>query len=102
MSLTHRERVLTSLNRKIPDRCPMQVCFTPEFNKRLREHYKCEGYTFKPEAEGEINLNLEFLTDQDMLLSWVGWTDETKITYTPLENFFAMIDAIKRPYRNYL
>lgn len=88
MSLTHRERVLASLNHEIPDRCPMQVCFTPEFNRRLREYYnKCQKYIYKPEEEGEINLDLEFLTHQDMLLSWVGWTDETKIIYTPGEEF---------------
>jgi uroporphyrinogen decarboxylase len=96
MSLNHRERVLTSLNRKIPDRCPMQVCFTPEFNKRLREYYKCEGYTFKPETEGEIDLDLEFLTDQDMLLSWVGWTDDTKITYIPGEEFIDKWGVLRR------
>jgi hypothetical protein len=96
MSLNHRERVLASLNREIPDRCPMQVCFTPEFNKRLREYYKCKGYTFKPEAKGEINLDLEFLTDQDMLLSWVGWTDETKITYIPGEEFFDKWGVLRR------
>jgi uroporphyrinogen decarboxylase len=88
MSLSHRERVLASLNREIPDRCPMQVCFTPEFNRRLREHYKNEGHIFKHVANNEIDLDLEFLTDQDMLLAWVGWTDETNITYTPGEEFF--------------
>ena len=96
MPLTHRERVLTALNREIPDRCPMQVCFTPEFNKRLREHYKCKGYTYNAEEEGEINLDLEFLTDQDMLLSWVGWTDETKVIYTPGEEFIDKWGVLRR------
>ena len=97
MSLTHRERVIASLNHEIPDRCPMQVCFTPEFNRRLREYYiKYKKYTNKPEPEGEINLELEFLTDQDMLLSWVGWTDETKITYTPGEEFTDKWGVLRR------
>lgn len=96
MSLTHRDRVLTSLNREIPDRCPMQICFTPEFNKRLRSHFAAEGHVFNQEEEGEINLDLEFLTDQDMLLSWVGWTDETKITYTPGEEFFDKWGVLRR------
>jgi uroporphyrinogen decarboxylase len=97
MSLTHRERVFASLNHEIPDRCPMQVCFTPEFNRRLREYYiKCKKYTFKPEPEGEINLELEFLTDQDMLLSWVGWTDETKIIYIPGEEFIDKWGVLRR------
>ena len=75
MSLTHRERVITVLNRELPDRCPMQICFTPEFNKRLRAYFINKGHVFGPEPPGEINTELEFLTDQDMLLSWVGWTD---------------------------
>jgi len=90
MSLTHRERVQAALNHEIPDRCPMQICFTPEFNRRLSEYYrnKCTNDTYSGEEEGEINLDLEFLTNQDMLLSWVGWKDETKITYTPGEEFY--------------
>ena len=96
MPLTHRERVLAAINHEIPDRCPMQVCFTPEFNKRLRDHYKCKGYTFNPKEDDEINLDLEFLTDQDMLLSWVGWTDETKISYTPGDEFYDKWGVLRR------
>jgi uroporphyrinogen decarboxylase len=96
MSLTHRERVQAALNHEIPDRCPMQICFTPEFNRRLREYYrnKCPKYTYS--CEDEINLDLEFLTDQDMLLSWVGWTDETKINYTPGEEFYDKWGVLRR------
>jgi uroporphyrinogen decarboxylase len=96
MSFTHRERVLASLNRELADRCPMQICFTPEFNKRLRAHFQKEGHIFEQEPEGEINLDLEFLTEQDMLLSWVGWTDETKITYSPGEEFYDKWGVLRR------
>lgn len=34
--MKHRERVLAVLNHEQPDRCPMQVSFTPEFAARLR------------------------------------------------------------------
>ena len=34
--MKHRDRVLTALNHEAPDRCPMQVSFTPEFAVRLR------------------------------------------------------------------
>ena len=34
--MKHRDRVIASLNREEPDRCPMQVSFTPEFADRLR------------------------------------------------------------------
>ena len=96
MALNHRERVMSAINHEIPDRCPMQVCFTPEFNKRLREYFRSAGYTFTSEPKGEINLDLEFLTDQDMLLSWVGWTDETKISYKPGEEFFDKWGVLRR------
>jgi len=33
--MNHRERVLMALNHKTPDRCPMQISFTPEFAKRF-------------------------------------------------------------------
>ncbi len=33
--MKHRERVEMALNHERPDRCPMQVSFTPEFAERL-------------------------------------------------------------------
>ena len=33
--MKHRERVEMALNHERPDRCPMQVSFTPEFAQRL-------------------------------------------------------------------
>jgi uroporphyrinogen decarboxylase len=88
--------VLTALNNEIPDRCPMQICYTPEFNRRLRAHYEGKGHHFTPEAEGEINTELEFLSDQDMLLAWIGWTDETKVFYTPGEEFHDKWGVLRR------
>jgi uroporphyrinogen-III decarboxylase len=34
--MKHRDRVVTALHHEAPDRCPMQVSFTPEFADRLR------------------------------------------------------------------
>lgn len=96
MPLSHRERVLTALNHRIPDRCPMQICFTPEFNRRLRSWYEDGGHTFRQEEPGEINTELELLTDQDMLLSWVGWTDETRVAYTPGHEFHDKWGVLRR------
>lgn len=96
MPLNHRERVLTALNHEIPDRCPMQICFTPEFNRRLRESYIEKGHIFRQEPPGEINTELEFLTDQDMLLAWIGWVDETKIKYTPGDVFYDKWGVLRR------
>jgi len=35
MVISHRERVQTALAKEIPDRCTMQISFTPEFASRL-------------------------------------------------------------------
>ena len=35
--MQHRDRVLTALDHETPDRCPMQISFTPEFAARLRQ-----------------------------------------------------------------
>ena len=96
MSYSHRDRVIAALNHEIPDRCPVQVCFTPEFNKRLRSWYSDRGHVFHEEEPGEINTELEILTGQDMLLSWVGWTDETKVIYTPGEEFYDKWGVLRR------
>ena len=94
--LSHRERVLAAINNELPDRCPMQICYTPEFNRRLREYYSVAGHTFSPEPPGEINTELEMLSDQDMLLAWVGWSDETKTILTPGEEFIDRWGVLRR------
>jgi uroporphyrinogen decarboxylase len=38
-----RERVETALNHEIPDRCPMQISFTPEFADRLYQDLEMSG-----------------------------------------------------------
>ncbi len=96
MPLSHRDRVLTALNNEIPDRCPMQICYTPEFNRRLRKFYQEKGHRFIQEAEGEINTELEILSGQDMFLAWIGWTDETKGFYTPGEEFYDKWGVLRR------
>lgn len=35
--MKHRDRGLVALNHEEPDRCPMQISFTPEFASRLKE-----------------------------------------------------------------
>jgi uroporphyrinogen-III decarboxylase len=74
----------------------MQICYTPEFNKRLRIHYEESGHIFHREPPGEINTELEILSDQDMLLAWIGWTDETRITYVPGEEFYDKWGVLRR------
>ncbi|MFN8241256.1 MAG: uroporphyrinogen decarboxylase family protein [Bacteroidales bacterium] len=96
MSMTHRERVIAALSNELPDRCPMQVCYTPEFNIRLKDYYRSRGHVFTDVADGEIDTSLEFLSDQDMLLAWIGWTDETKVKNTPGDEFHDKWGVLRR------
>ena len=38
-----RERVELALHHEEPDRCPMQISFTPEFAARLRQDMELRG-----------------------------------------------------------
>jgi uroporphyrinogen decarboxylase len=65
-----------------PDRCPMQVSFTPEFAQRLREDLGIEG-TLNAARQGEHNPlgggnthELERAIGVDLILSSFGWAGE--------------------------
>lgn len=73
--MKHRERVQTALNNEQPDRCPMQISFTPEFADRLRADMAIKGtVTHNPHGGGNT-YELERALDQDMLLTSVGWAN---------------------------
>jgi uroporphyrinogen decarboxylase len=93
--ISHRERVRTALNHEEPDRCPFQVSFTPEFANRLRKELGLEGRDHNPHGGGNT-YSLERATDQDMLLTSVGWAnsyyqqagpyvDEWQVGFEPVE-----------------
>ncbi len=73
--MNHRERVLTALNHKAPDRCPMQVSFTPEFAARLEADMKLKGQGLHNPHGGGNTYELERALDEDMLLTSVGWVN---------------------------
>ena len=75
MQMKHRDRVATALSHEAPDRCPMQVSFTPEFAKRYRAHagYAAEG-SANPHGGGNT-YDLEIGLGEDLLLSSVGWAN---------------------------
>jgi uroporphyrinogen decarboxylase len=88
MALTHRERVALALAREEPDRCPMQISFTPEFADRLRADMGARGALDGPGGElnvargGEHNphgggntYELERAIDSDLILTSVGWAN---------------------------
>jgi uroporphyrinogen decarboxylase len=73
--MKHRERVLIALNHEEPDRCPMQISFTPEFAARLEADLKLKGQGFHNPHGGGNTYELERALDEDMLLTSVGWVN---------------------------
>lgn len=73
--MKHRDRVITALNHGEPDRCPMQISFTPEFAARLETDLKLRGQGLHNPHGGGNTYQLERLLDEDMLLTSVGWVN---------------------------
>ncbi len=73
--MKHRERVLAALSHEAPDRCPMQVSFTPEFAERLKSEVHLGGDGFHNPHGGGNTYELERLLGEDMLLTSVGWAN---------------------------
>jgi len=73
--MKHRERVLTALNHEEPDRCPMQISFTPEFAARIEADLQLKGQGLHNPHGGGNTYELERALDQDMLLTSVGWVN---------------------------
>jgi uroporphyrinogen decarboxylase len=87
--MTHRNRVITALNHEGPDRCPMQISFTPEFAARVEADLALKGQGLHNPHGGGNTYELERLMDQDMLLTSVGWVNgyyqdgyQSVVTYT--------------------
>jgi uroporphyrinogen decarboxylase len=70
-----RERVLMALNHEAPDRCPMQVTFTPEFADRLRAELLLESGKLHNPHGGGNTYELERALGEDVLLTSVGWAN---------------------------
>jgi uroporphyrinogen decarboxylase len=73
--MKHRQRVLLALEHQTPDRCPMQISFTPEFARRLREQMRLAGRLDHNPHGGGNTYELERALDEDMLLTSVGWAN---------------------------
>jgi len=71
----HRERVEIALHHEKPDRCPMQISFTPEFAKRLRMDMELQGKQVHNPHGGGNTYELERSLGEDMLLTSVGWAN---------------------------
>jgi uroporphyrinogen decarboxylase len=88
-----RERVALALDRRQPDRPPVQVSFTPEFAERLRRDLRARGLLAAPAAlettahnphGGGNTYELERAVGEDMLLTSVGWANSY---YQPGEDY---------------
>jgi len=67
---------MAALNHEAPDRCPMQITFTPEFADRLRDDLELKGRRLdRPHGWVGNIYELERALDQDMLLVPVGWAN---------------------------
>src|SRR5512136_2401831 len=64
-----------ALNRQEPDRCPMQISFTPEFAARLKVDMAIKGQGLHNPHGGGNTYELEHALDEDMLLTSVGWVN---------------------------
>lgn len=69
-----RERVRLTLNHQEPDRCPLQLSFTPEFADRLRQVLGLGPESGNPHGGGNTYV-LERLLGCDLLLTSVGWAN---------------------------
>ena len=73
--MKHRDRVLMALNHQAPDRCPMQISFTPEFADRLEADLQIKGKAVHNPHGGGNTYELERALGEDLLLTSVGWAN---------------------------
>jgi uroporphyrinogen decarboxylase len=70
-----RDRVFLALNHEIPDRCPMQISFTPEFADRLKEDMGLTESDLHNPHGGGNTYRIERELGEDMLLTSIGWAN---------------------------
>ena len=92
-----RERVEMALNHEEPDRCPMQISFTPEFASRLRRDMELQGRSAHNPHGGGNTYELERALGQDMLLTSVGWANSYYMDDKPYVDEWG-IDWTVQPY----
>jgi len=73
--MKHRDRVLAALSHREPDRCPMQISFTPEFAARVKRELAVDDADLHNPHGGGNTYVMERLLDEDLLLTSVGWAN---------------------------
>jgi len=90
--MKHRDRVLLALNHEEPDRCPMQISFTPEFASRLKNDLGLTDEDLHNPHGGGNTYALERALDEDMLLTSVGWANSYYATDAHSEDGMSYTD----------
>jgi uroporphyrinogen decarboxylase len=98
--MKHRDRVLMALHHEQPDRCPMQVSFTPEFAARLKDHLGLKDADFHNPHGGGNTYILERTLDEDMLLTSVGWANSYYATETYSQDGETYVDEWGITWKN--
>jgi uroporphyrinogen decarboxylase len=70
-----RERVLAALAHESPDRCPMQISFTPEFAARIKKEMGLTESDLHNPHGGGNTYRIERELGEDMLLTSIGWAN---------------------------
>jgi uroporphyrinogen decarboxylase len=98
--MKHRDRVALALAHQAPDRCPMQISFTPEFASRLRDNLGIAAAAMHNPHGGGNTYVLERALDEDMLLTSVGWANSYYATDALSENGVHYTDEWGITWRN--
>lgn len=90
-----------ALNHETPDRCPLQISFTPEFAERLRAYVDVKGQKFHNPHGGGNTYDLERALGEDMLLTSVGWANSYYLDDKPYTDEWGVgwkIQPYETPY----
>lgn len=90
--MKHRDRVLIALNHEEPDRCPLQISFTPEFVTRLKHDLDIDDEEMHNPHGGGNTYVIERKLGQDMLLTSVGWANSYYASETYGEDGRSYVD----------
>jgi len=71
---------MAALQHEIPDRCPMQISFTPEFAMRLKAELGLTSETVYAPHGRKKSFELECATGQDLLLAPLGFVNSSYVT----------------------
>ncbi|MCG3211138.1 MAG: hypothetical protein FOGNACKC_04775 [Anaerolineae bacterium] len=98
--MNHRDRVLTTLNHQTPDRCPMQISFTPEFASRLKKELGLADSDLHNPHGGGNTYAIERELGEDMLLTSVGWANSYYASDTYSHDGLTYVDEWGVTWRN--